>query len=160
MSRGIARKGFDLDLRDGQAREDAFSALLADWPHIEHKRDETGERTGNVAIEYETSTRPHGGGTKRPSGIATTESKWWCVEYLEDHRLFLPTATVKALARAAIPLGLHRWVGDNDRFHCALVPRAWFVDVLRIWTARPELKPPAEDAQLEFRSLPLLGEVA
>lgn len=43
-----------------------------------------------------------------------------------EHRLVMPTEDVKILARDAIRDGRHRWIGDDDRFHNALVPVDWF----------------------------------
>lgn len=63
------RKKFDLDLNYGKVREQAIADMLQDKKiEVKSERD-VWQRTGNIAIEYESYGRP--------SGIAATESDYW-----------------------------------------------------------------------------------
>lgn len=125
----MTHKGFDIDLLEGKAREDAFArVLLSGRELVEHKRDFKCMRTGNLALEYETSTLPKGEGDRYASGIAVCEAHWFVLEYDHEKWLVWTLDEVKAIARRAIRSGLHKWVGDNDRFHNALVPIEWFTE--------------------------------
>lgn len=124
-----ARKGFDIDLVDGKAREDAFArVLLGGRELVEHKRDFWCVDSNNVAIEFETSTLPSGEGDKYPSGLAKCEAYWVAIEIRHERWVVITLADVKQLARAAYKQGRHKWIGDNKRFHNALVPVWWFVE--------------------------------
>lgn len=128
MSDGLARKGFDGDLADGELREDAFARLLLSGRELwEHKRDYQAVQTGNLAIEYQTSQRSHGQGDIWRSGINDTSGWWWVHEFAPDCRLVVPVRYMKQLARLAIKWEppLTKWIGDNDRFHNALIPWKW-----------------------------------
>jgi len=95
-----ARKGFDLDLADGQYAEGKLAAILSEQgPLVEVKSDggldAEGNRTGNVYVEVEYRGQP--------SGLATTEATWWAIE-LEaalggDLWLIVKTSTLKAICR-------------------------------------------------------------
>ncbi|HEX7021395.1 MAG TPA: hypothetical protein VF171_00960 [Trueperaceae bacterium] len=123
MADGIARAGWDIDLRHGEAREDAFvHVFLKD--KVEHKSDEKCRKTGNLFIEF----RQKG----RPSGIATTEAHWWAFEYDRDCWLIIPTERLKALASRAYKDGRIARGGDYNNYEGVLVPIEWFV---RPWKA-------------------------
>jgi len=63
------RKKFDLDLQYGKVREQAIADMLQDKTiEVKSERD-VWQRTGNIAIEYESYGKP--------SGIAATESDYW-----------------------------------------------------------------------------------
>ena len=63
------RKKFDLDLEYGKVREKQVADMLQD-KKIEVKSERgMWQRTGNIAIEYESYGKP--------SGIAATESDYW-----------------------------------------------------------------------------------
>ena len=63
------RKKFDLDLNYGKVREQAIADMLQDKKiEVKSERD-VWQRTGNIAIEYESYGKP--------SGIAATESDYW-----------------------------------------------------------------------------------
>ena len=114
---------FDIDLREGKAREDAFVHVLL-CSRVEHKRDKIVARTGNIAIEFEQKSSD---GKIKPSGISITTAAYWVTEYASNNWLINPTEEVKTLARRAIKEGKHRWIGDGDNHHNALVPINWFV---------------------------------
>ena len=109
-------------IREGKAREDALAHLLL-RAAVEVKSDKMCRHTGNLAVEYEQVCRD---GVTRKSGLSLTESDWHAFEYDDDKWLFVTTAEVKRLARRAIDEGRHKWVGDNDNHHNALVPLEWF----------------------------------
>ena len=63
------RKKFDLDLEYGQVREDEVANMLQDKKiEVKSERD-VWQRTGNIAIEYQS--------WGKPSGIASTEADFW-----------------------------------------------------------------------------------
>lgn len=124
MTTGLSRKGFDIDLREGVAREDAFAHVLM-RSRLEHKRDWQACKTGNIAIEYE--QRGYPSNERRPSGIAVTTASWWGVEFADSCWLLLPVERVKELARRAIKERRTKWVGDNNDYLVALVPSEWFL---------------------------------
>lgn len=116
------KPGFDVDLRHGEAREEAFvHVLLRD--KVEVKSDCKAQLTGNVAIEYEQVGQDN---QRHPSGIATTDAHWWAIEYARGRWQLIETDQLKELARRAIQEKRHKWVGDADEHHCALVPLRWF----------------------------------
>lgn len=63
------RKKFDLDLEYGQVREDEVADMLQGKKiEVKSERD-VWQRTGNIAIEYQS--------WGKPSGIAATEADYW-----------------------------------------------------------------------------------
>jgi hypothetical protein len=63
------KKGFDKDLRFGEANEDSVARVLC-LSKTEMKRDKKAHETGNLFVEI---GRSHGG----PSGINVTEAEHW-----------------------------------------------------------------------------------
>lgn len=114
---------FDVDLRDGKAREDAFVHVLL-RSRVEHKRDFLCVETGNLAIEYQQKDRD---GLVRPSGISITEADYYAFEFLENRWMLVLTAELKNLTRRAIKDGRHKWIGDGNNHHNALVPIGWLI---------------------------------
>ena len=123
MADGLARAGFDIDLKDGLAREDAFAHVLmranVDWTKIKHKSDQVARRTGNLFVEF----REKG----RPSGIATTEADLWAVEFDDNCWSIIPTAKMKQYAKEAIWQGKVTEGGDRNNCTGALIPIQWIV---------------------------------
>ena len=119
----IPYETFDIDLREGKAREDAFVHILL-RSRVEHKHDKKARRTGNIAIEFEQRSSD---GEIWPSGVSITTAEYQATEYAPACWLLTPTEDYKALARRAIREGKHRWVGDGENHHNALVPIEWFV---------------------------------
>lgn len=132
-------KHFDGDLERGQLAEGAFGQLLsAGADKWEHKRDFQCVRTGNLAVEFETSSEPNGHGRRYLSGISVTTAYWFVIQFAAERWHVLPTETVKHLARCAIRRGNEKWIGDDQRFHNALVPLRWFYEPFgAISSARP-----------------------
>lgn len=118
MAEGLAREGFDIDLLEGKAREDAFAHLIT-RARVEVKSDRIARRTGNVFVEYEQKSRP--------SGILTTTADWWTFEVNDECYLFVPTARVKAVARYVYDTYPERVKdgGDFNRYRGVLVPVDW-----------------------------------
>lgn len=71
MADGLAGEGFDVDLRYGQAREDALVQVFL-RSRVEVKSDRQAARTGNVFVEFKQKGRP--------SGLAVTMADWWAFE--------------------------------------------------------------------------------
>lgn len=118
MSEGLAREGFDIDLRHGEAREDAFVHVFLK-ARVEHKSDDKCRKTGNLFVEF----RQKG----RPSGIQTTTADWWAFEYDRDCWLIVPTERLKAVARQAYKEGRIARGGDYNNYEGILVPIEWLV---------------------------------
>jgi hypothetical protein len=114
---------FDIDLREGQAREDAFVHVLLRC-QVEHKRDKKAGRTGNLAVELKQRCSD---GVVRPSGVMATTAERWAVEYAPECWLVLPVESVRARAELADRRGMARWIGDGENHYNALVPIDWFV---------------------------------
>ena len=63
------RKKFDMDLKYGKVREKLVAEMLQDKKiEVKSERD-VWQRTGNIAIEYQSYGKP--------SGIKTTEADYW-----------------------------------------------------------------------------------
>ena len=74
------RKKFDIDLEYGKVREKQVADMLQD-KKIEVKSERgMWQKTGNIAIEYESYGKP--------SGIATTESDYWFHNLCIDDETF------------------------------------------------------------------------
>lgn len=121
MADGIARAGFDKDLRDGKAREDAFvHALLGD--KVEIKSDAIARRTRRVFVEYMQLSRR----TEQwePSGIKTSTAHRWAFEVNDDCWLLVPAVRVKAIVRRLLHArpDLSTYGGDYNRYRGVLVP--------------------------------------
>lgn len=114
---------FDIDLREGQAREDAFVHVLL-RSRVEHKRDKKAARTGNVAIEVAQLCRD---GQHRDAGVMVTNAESFAIEFFPECWLLLPTEYVRQLARRAMQENRHRWIGNGNNHLNALVPIEWFV---------------------------------
>lgn len=114
---------FDIDLRDGKARESAFVNVML-RARVEHKRDRKAAKTGNIAIEIEQKCSD---GVTRPSGVMSTEAERWAVEYAPEFWLVVPTEYVRRLAQEALLEGKAEWIGDGNNHHNVLVPIGWFV---------------------------------
>jgi len=130
MSTGQSRRGFDVDLRDGQMMEGELSRILAlGGDRIEVKTDHKAHETGRLFLEFEQAGPPSF--VTRPSGVAITVAEWW-VHILMDGEHILavlinPTEHVKAIGRIAYRKGMEAKGGDDDLYRGVLVPLAWFL---------------------------------
>lgn len=125
------RSAFDIDLRAGEAREDAFVHVFLQ-SRVEHKRDKRCTEwtngkcpTGNVCIEFQQSD---GNGGKKDSGIAVSKADYWAIEFRFDNWMLVPTERVRELARRAWRQKLTKPTGDNGNVS-ALVPIGWFFEL-------------------------------
>lgn len=130
MTVGQSRHGFDIDLRDGQAKEDAVARLLmGTGPRVEVKTDHKALMTGRVFLEFEQAGPPSN--QPRPSGVAITVAEWWATVLMDHDRihgvLLNPTAYLRELGRAAYRKGYTAKGGDNDRYRGVLVPLGWLL---------------------------------
>lgn len=119
----MAYETFDIDLRDGKAREDAFVHVLL-RSRVEHKRDKKAVRTGNIAIEIAQKCYD---GDHRESGVMVTDAQFFAIEFAPECWVILPTEYVKKLARLGIQQDRHRWIGDGGNHLNVLIPIEWFV---------------------------------
>lgn len=120
MTLGIARAGFDIDLADGEEREDALAKVLKHGK-IEVKRDYGYASTGNLYIEY---AQQWGlGSSDRHSGIMVSTADYWAIEYFENHWILVPTQRLRKIVERIIRDHPHRCVrgGDYNRTAGALV---------------------------------------
>lgn len=119
MTNGLSRSGFDVDLREGEAREDAFVYTFLK-ARVEHKCDMKCKTTGNIFIEYESFGKP--------SGIAVSTADYFAIEYDESSWLIIPTTKLKSFARLAYKEASRRVNGgDNDKSKGVLVPITWLI---------------------------------
>lgn len=119
----MAYETFDIDLREGKAREDAFVHVML-RSKVEHKRDKKAARTGNVAVEIAQTLR---NGDTVDAGVMVTTAEFFAIEYAPECWLVLPTEYVKKLARMAAQQDRKDWIGDGGNHLNALVPIEWFV---------------------------------
>lgn len=126
MATGIARSGFDIDLRDGVLSEQAFARLLMQQEvfTIEHKMDEKFQKTGNVFIEYSQLTYD---GDRVPSGIAVTTADAWAIEFRPGWRIFGPMSELKQIAREAFKRGYVKHGGDSGCYSGCVFPFYWLI---------------------------------
>lgn len=118
MTEGLARAGFDIDLRDGRAAEDALVHVFLQCK-VEVKRDERAATSGNLFVEY----RQKG----RRSGIATTTADWWAF-VVEGRWHLVPTWQLIRLCRRAYKDGRHTKGGDYNLYEGVLLPIIWLTD--------------------------------
>ncbi|GAH40542.1 unnamed protein product [marine sediment metagenome] len=122
MTKGVARKGFDLDLAFGEMAEGKLRDILeATGSKVEVKCDDGFRDYGNVFIEYEYRGQP--------SGIATTEAQWWAIEFCDDCYLVISTERLKRWFKYYRDQGAkyHKEVaGDQGRSKGVAIPLiAW-----------------------------------
>jgi hypothetical protein len=119
--------GFHFDLSVGQASErELFGDLFSPDGRpvkLEVKTDFKCQKTGRVAVEFEKRTFD---GRTVPSGIKVTQADHYVFVISRRTRLFIPTEELKQLGRRAYRAGMHRWIGDGERFHNVLIPIQWF----------------------------------
>ena len=84
---------FDFDLRRGKVGEDYVGTLLEAIASgsIEVKSDYGSNKTGNLYVEFEQTGQD---GVIRPSGLSTTEEKWWAFAF-QDGAIFVETESLK-----------------------------------------------------------------
>jgi len=110
---------FKFDLMVGQMYEKQLSELLQ--KKIEVKRDFRAMETHNIFVEYESRGKS--------SGIATSESDWWCYWLSEKHFVMIEKNELKNLCRKY--LGTKRDVkgGDSNTSKGILLPIEDFIKI-------------------------------
>jgi hypothetical protein len=127
---GKSRKGFDIDLREGQAIEGRLAKLLATkGTEVEVKADYQALDTGRVFVEFERAGPPTF--EARPSGVAITTAAWWATVLMSGaaiHGVLLnPTKHILAIGRVAYRKGFTAKGGDDDMYRGVLIPLGWFL---------------------------------
>lgn len=109
-----ARKGFDLDLRDGVEFENKVLELLVGGKTVEVKY----QPDAMIFLFIETSYRG------RPSGLTTTEAEWWAIAYAQGRQIiFVRTDVLKAIIEAGTDRGVRKAQGGDDQAsHGFVVP--------------------------------------
>ena len=122
------RKKFDIDLEYGQVREQLVADMLQDKKiEVKSERD-MWQRTGNIAIEYQSYGKP--------SGIDATESDYWfhnlCVG---DDTFCTLVFDTKSLKRIINNLDYKKSVsgGDNNasRMYLLNIQKLFSSDVIK-----------------------------
>lgn len=121
----MAYETFDIDLREGQAREDAFVHVFL-RSKVEHKRDKKAARTGRVAIEIAQTLRT---GETVDSGVMVTTAGYFAIEFAPECWIVLPTEYVRRLARLGAQQDRKLWCGDGDNHLNVLIPIEWLVQL-------------------------------
>ena len=110
------RKKFDIDLEYGKVREKQVAEMLQD-KKIEVKSERgMWQKTGNIAIEFESYGKP--------SGIAVTESDYWFHNLCVGDETFCTLVfDVNSLKKIIDKLDTKKWItgGDNKASKMYLV---------------------------------------
>ena len=101
------RKKFDIDLEYGKVREKQVADMLQD-KKIEVKSERgMWQKTGNIAIEFESYGKP--------SGIAATESDYWFHNLCVGDETFCTLVfDVNSLKKIIDKLDTKKWVSGGD----------------------------------------------
>ena len=113
MTKGVARKGFDLDLKDGLLAENRLNDTLR-GAKIEVKSDKQAWKTGNIFVEDSCNGKP--------SGISTTEAEFWAYEVRLNTFYLIPIDRLRYLVKEAIKYGKRTAGGDFNRSSGVLIP--------------------------------------
>ncbi len=113
MAEGLANSGFDIDLRNGVAWENAFVHAFLQ-ARVEHKYDKLCRKTGNVFVEFEQKGRP--------SGIAVTTADYWATCFYDFCWIVLPAERMKQIARHFAKTNRTTIGGDFNNYKGVLVP--------------------------------------
>jgi|TARA_R110000803_G_scaffold78851_1_gene144154 hypothetical protein len=103
------RKKFDIDLEYGQVREQMVADMLQDKKiEVKSERD-VWQKTGNIAIEYQSYGKP--------SGIDATESDYWFHNLcIGDETFCTLVFETKSLKRIIDNLDYKRSVNGGDNY--------------------------------------------
>jgi len=122
------RKKFDIDLEYGQVREQLVADMLQDKKiEVKSERD-MWQRTGNIAIEYQSYGKP--------SGIDATESDYWFHNLcIGDETFCTLVFDTKSLKKIINNLDYKRSVsgGDNNasRMYLLNIQKLFSSDVIK-----------------------------
>ena len=119
MTDGIARAGWDLDLKHGESREIRLATIMnMGQSKVEVKSDGIARRTGRIYVEFEHKSNP--------SGINVTEADQWAFEIHDDIWLIIPTQTLRNMAAKAYNAGHVTVGGDHNTTRGITIPIDWF----------------------------------
>lgn len=107
------KSDFDLDLSTGQDGEMLVHDMVQ-LSTLEVKTDFLAEKTGNIAVEYES--------WGKPSGIAVTKARHWVFVIPNKIALFVETTRLKEIARRYYQDGKVVNGGDLDKSKMVLIP--------------------------------------
>jgi hypothetical protein len=114
------RSDFDISLKAGQEREQAFESIMrADSATIEVKDEHLSK--SHVFIEHR--------GYGKPSGIAITKATHWAIEVYPNWWVVIPTEDLRSLHDEALAKFGERHGGDQDAAFGAIVPKPWLVNM-------------------------------
>ncbi len=131
------RKKFDIDLEYGQVREQLVADMLQDKKiEVKSERD-MWQRTGNIAIEYESYGKP--------SGIEATESDYWFHNLCVGEDTFCTLVfNTESLKKIIGNLDYKRSVsgGDNNasRMYLLNLQKLFSSDVIKSFKGKGESK--------------------
>ena len=131
------RKKFDIDLEYGQVREQQVADMLQDKKiEVKSERD-MWQRTGNIAIEYESYGKP--------SGIDATESDYWFHNLCVGEDTFCTLVfNTESLKKIIGNLDYKRSVsgGDNNasRMYLLNLQKLFSSDVIKSFKGKGESK--------------------
>lgn len=121
MTKGISRKGFDLDLKEGQFHESELAKAMGNPSSIELKTDFMAAETGNFFIEYAQKSGP--------SGLKTTTADYWAFKIPQKQCIILvETTRVRELAVRAYKAFGPKSGGDNNQQTGVLIPIRWIIE--------------------------------
>ena len=125
---GGADKRWDINIAEGQVREEIARRIVNGMLSIEVKSDYIVSQTGNIAIEYECNGSP--------SGIATTKAEYWWIffsgkYYYDEVSVVISTERLKVLARYWYGLGSVKHGGDGNKSMMVLIPKNELLDLSR-----------------------------
>jgi hypothetical protein len=118
----MSERGWDVDLRMGEAAEEAFVHTFL-RAKVEVKYDLKCQETDNICIEYKQRSKSGG---EEASGIAVTTAHWWAIKFHPRRWLVIETDELKALARQARQEGHTRPTGDNGNVSVLVPIRRFF----------------------------------
>jgi len=131
------RKKFDIDLEYGQVREQQVADMLQDKKiEVKSERD-MWQRTGNIAIEYQSYGKP--------SGIEATESDYWFHNLCVGEDTFCTLVfNTESLKKIIGNLDYKRSVsgGDNNasRMYLLNLQKLFSSDVIKSFKGKGESK--------------------
>jgi hypothetical protein len=108
---------FRYDLKVGQVGEKLLNDILT-LKTIEVKRDSWIYKSGNIAIEFESRSKP--------SGIAKSEAEYWAIIFSGDYKdeiiLIIKSNRLKEICRIYYKKGNIKEMGDNNTSKAILIP--------------------------------------
>lgn len=104
---------FRYDLEVGQIKENELTSIIQ-GKKIEVKTDLQAYETGNVYVEYESRGKP--------SGIATSQSDYYCFVISKDTFIFISSEELKKRCRRFLKTERDKKGGDSNTSKGILLP--------------------------------------